>query len=108
MHLEEAFRLLKNPSLNFCESLGKDVMKQVRKLVIQLVLATDLAQHFDIIGTFKNVFSSCWEKVTRCYHTKGEAGESKRGVRVADACDYAIWPAKIAVSILPHFVFYYL
>jgi hypothetical protein len=65
MHLEEAFRLLKNPRLNFLESVGKDVLTQVRKLVIQLVLATDLAQHFGIVGTFKNVFSSCWEKVTR-------------------------------------------
>ncbi|KAI9355315.1 hypothetical protein DFJ73DRAFT_623591 [Zopfochytrium polystomum] len=54
-HLSTAFRVLIQTEHNFLQHLCRDDFKQVRELIIELVLATDLqTQHFAILSMFKN------------------------------------------------------
>jgi len=52
-HAAAAFLMLQQPHNNILENLTNDEYDQFRKLVIELVLITDLKQHFDFIGKFK-------------------------------------------------------
>ncbi|KAL6752278.1 hypothetical protein V8C86DRAFT_1814194 [Haematococcus lacustris] len=51
-HLAGAFSLLKHPDLNFLQAMPKASYDRLRKLMIELVLGTDMKQHFGIIGQF--------------------------------------------------------
>ncbi|KAL6765019.1 hypothetical protein V8C86DRAFT_1223041 [Haematococcus lacustris] len=51
-HLAAAFSLLKDPDLNFLALLPKASWERLRKLMVELVLGTDMKQHFSIIGAF--------------------------------------------------------
>ena len=52
-HVSSAFKLLLNDKMNFLKNLKDKDRKKIRELVIGLVLATDLKQHFDFIAQFK-------------------------------------------------------
>ncbi|KAF5827146.1 hypothetical protein DUNSADRAFT_1247 [Dunaliella salina] len=54
-HLAAAFLLLKQPSYNFLSSMPKPSFDRLRKLVIELVLATDMKQHFAIVSHFTTI-----------------------------------------------------
>ncbi|KAJ3215732.1 hypothetical protein HDU67_010370 [Dinochytrium kinnereticum] len=57
-HVASAFQILVSPECNFLAHLPKDDYKQIREIVIELVLATDLqTQHFLILSMFKNKVS---------------------------------------------------
>ncbi|KAL6762821.1 hypothetical protein V8C86DRAFT_1824914 [Haematococcus lacustris] len=51
-HLAGAFSLLKHPDMNFLQAMPKATYDRLRKLMIELVLGTDMKQHFSIIGQF--------------------------------------------------------
>lgn len=53
MSLAEAFHALKRPELNAVASLDAEQKTAFRKAMINMVLATDLAKHFDYVGRFK-------------------------------------------------------
>ncbi|GFH21958.1 phosphodiesterase [Haematococcus lacustris] len=57
-HLASAFSLLKHPDLNFLQAMPKATYDSLRKLVIELVLGTDMKQHFSIIGQFTALHST--------------------------------------------------
>ena len=46
MHVSEAFRLMRQPGYDIMGSMEPDDRKQVRKLVINMVLSTDMTVHF--------------------------------------------------------------
>ncbi|KXZ47713.1 hypothetical protein GPECTOR_33g595 [Gonium pectorale] len=54
-HLAAAFTLLKKPEYAFLAHLPKADMDRLRKMVIELVLATDMKQHFAIMSHFTTV-----------------------------------------------------
>jgi hypothetical protein len=54
-HLAAAFALLRRPEYNFMPSMPKAEFEKYRKLVIELVLATDMKQHFSILSHFTTV-----------------------------------------------------
>ncbi|KAJ3415258.1 cAMP-specific 3',5'-cyclic phosphodiesterase 4D [Chytridiales sp. JEL 0842] len=57
-HLASAFSVLARPECNFIAHLPRDDYRQMREMVIELVLATDLqTQHFAILSMFKNKVS---------------------------------------------------
>ncbi|KAJ3102429.1 High affinity cAMP-specific 3',5'-cyclic phosphodiesterase 7A [Phlyctochytrium planicorne] len=57
-HVSSAFQVLMAPECNFISHLPRDDYKQIREIVIELVLATDLqTQHFVILSMFKNKVS---------------------------------------------------
>eukprot|EP00899_Mesostigma_viride_P013796 jgi/Mesvir1/22417/Mv17897-RA.1 len=51
-HVSEAFFLMAEGDLNFLEGLDKDDFKYVRRMVIQIVLASDLKRHFELVEAF--------------------------------------------------------
>ncbi|EFJ48932.1 3'5'-cyclic nucleotide phosphodiesterase [Volvox carteri f. nagariensis] len=54
-HLAAAFTLLKKPEYAFMSHLPKADTDRLRKMVIELVLATDMKQHFAILSHFTTV-----------------------------------------------------
>lgn len=54
MHLSATFQVLSKPDNNILASLTATQHDSLRKMVIDMVLATDLGQHFEIVGHFKN------------------------------------------------------
>lgn len=59
-HVSSCFRLMYNKSAHchFLSHLGHKQMDEFRKLVIEMVLATDLGQHFEILTHFRNAMGS--------------------------------------------------
>ncbi|KAJ9515811.1 hypothetical protein QJQ45_008651 [Haematococcus lacustris] len=56
-HLAACFSLLQQPHLNFLSHFAKDVKDKLRKMVIELVLATDMKNHMAITSQFSTVHS---------------------------------------------------
>ncbi|KAI8469134.1 MAG: hypothetical protein J3K34DRAFT_386003 [Monoraphidium minutum] len=54
-HLAAAFKLLQQPDYNFTSVLTKAQADKFRKSVIELVLATDMKQHFSILSHFTTI-----------------------------------------------------
>jgi hypothetical protein len=52
-HVAAAFLLLEDPKYNFVKTLSKVDFKYLRTTVIDLVLATDLSHHYQLLGEFK-------------------------------------------------------
>lgn len=54
-HLAAAFTIMRTSDYNFIGSLPKAEFEKFRKIVIELVLATDMKQHFSILSHFTTV-----------------------------------------------------
>ncbi|KAJ9519215.1 hypothetical protein QJQ45_017879 [Haematococcus lacustris] len=54
-HLAAAFTLLRCEDLNFLSHLTKPDYMQLRKMIIDLVLATDMKSHFNLVGQFNTM-----------------------------------------------------
>lgn len=52
-HLSAAFEILLRPENNFLSELSESDWKLFRGIVIELVMATDMAHHYKILGKFK-------------------------------------------------------
>ncbi|KAI9338397.1 hypothetical protein DFJ73DRAFT_620658, partial [Zopfochytrium polystomum] len=52
-HLAASFEVLMRPECNFLSHLPQSDFKPIREAVIDMVLATDLSQHFSLITLFK-------------------------------------------------------
>ncbi|KAL4228897.1 High affinity cAMP-specific and IBMX-insensitive 3' [Mactra antiquata] len=53
-HCAVAFQILSNPETNIFSNVDKDTFKRVRAGITQLILATDMARHSEIIDSFKS------------------------------------------------------
>jgi CheY-like chemotaxis protein len=53
-HSSLTFRVLRNSECNILESLNDDQFKELRRSIISLVLATDMANHFEYISKFQH------------------------------------------------------
>lgn len=53
MHASTVFTLLAKESLNFMKDVSGDMFIWFRKIIIEMILATDMAKYFDQIGYFK-------------------------------------------------------
>eukprot|EP01133_Synstelium_polycarpum_P007201 gene7201-8364_t len=53
-HANLTFKILKNNDCNILEGLNEDQYKELRRSVIQLILATDMAFHFEYINKFQH------------------------------------------------------
>eukprot|EP01136_Pigoraptor_vietnamica_P030892 Opistho-1_new@90729 len=57
-HCASAFHMMKtNESLNIFSNFSKQHFKEIRETIVNLVLATDMAHHFEYVGKFKNKLS---------------------------------------------------
>ncbi|KAL5037160.1 hypothetical protein RTP6_004631 [Batrachochytrium dendrobatidis] len=52
-HVASSFNVLLQPENNFLSHLSKSDFKAIREIVVDLVLATDLTQHFTLLSMFK-------------------------------------------------------
>ena len=52
-HLSAAFRVLRNRDCNFLWRMDAGAQQQIRKIMIELVLATDMAEHMAIVSRIK-------------------------------------------------------
>jgi len=57
-HVAAAWSVMLQAECNFSECLAEDELKQVRKLVIRLVLSTDMAEHGSTLNKFENFVNS--------------------------------------------------
>jgi hypothetical protein len=57
-HVARAFEITNIPGHNIFSSMSSDQYRQARKMIISIVLATDLAQHFQFISKFKGKTAS--------------------------------------------------
>ncbi|EGG23932.1 cAMP phosphodiesterase [Cavenderia fasciculata] len=53
-HATLTFKILKNNDCNILEGLNEDQYKELRRSVIQLILATDMSFHFEYINKFQH------------------------------------------------------
>ncbi|KAJ1550733.1 High affinity cAMP-specific 3',5'-cyclic phosphodiesterase 7A, partial [Nowakowskiella sp. JEL0078] len=57
-HTSAAFELMEEDEFNILSTLSTEVRKHVREMIISMVMATDIASHFEWIGKFKNKISA--------------------------------------------------
>jgi len=62
-HAAEAFSILQNPEYNFLKDLDNSSFRSLRQMVVELVLATDLEHHRDIIHEFEMKCKECAHRV---------------------------------------------
>ncbi|KAL2911343.1 isocitrate dehydrogenase (NAD(+)) idh1 [Polyrhizophydium stewartii] len=52
-HCSAAFNVMVRPENHFLEGLDRKTFKQMRSIIVEMVLATDLTQHFSLLTAFK-------------------------------------------------------
>eukprot|EP00741_Cyanophora_paradoxa_P000954 tig00000448_g922.t1 len=52
-HVSRAFQLLRDPQNDFLAALAPEERRELRRVMIAMVLGTDLALHFELLGNFK-------------------------------------------------------
>ncbi|KAL0225751.1 hypothetical protein P9112_013075 [Eukaryota sp. TZLM1-RC] len=94
-HVASMFRLMsKKPELNFLEQLDISDQQRFRNFVIELVLATDLQKHMEIISSFKLAMADPNQKFSDVAQRKLLG---KILIKAADVCN-PIRPQKISYS----------
>lgn len=53
-HAAATFALLQNPDMNFLCNMSKENVATFRRIVVSVVLCTDMASHFSIVSSFKS------------------------------------------------------
>lgn len=57
MHASILFQILSNPDLNIFKNFTLEAYTQLRKLIIDMILATDMAKHFDIVSSIRTKYN---------------------------------------------------
>lgn len=58
MHLAESFLLTKNEDCNIFSGLDEKKYREVRKVIIEMVMSTDLSMHLQLVGNLKTAMLS--------------------------------------------------
>ena len=53
MHIALMFKIMKETGRNVLSELGKEEWVAIRRLLIELILHTDMSKHFEILGSFR-------------------------------------------------------
>mmetsp|Transcript_41533 Transcript_41533/g.98429 ORF Transcript_41533/g.98429 Transcript_41533/m.98429 type:complete len:207 (+) Transcript_41533:643-1263(+) len=67
----KSLAMIEKPDCNFIEGWSWDDKRAFRATVITMVLATDMSQHFDIVGSFTSKFTM--DTVSQARNGKGES-----------------------------------
>jgi len=54
-HVAAAFAVMRRPECNFCEHFPDQQLRQIRNLIIELVIATDMSCHDSLLKSFSEV-----------------------------------------------------
>lgn len=77
-HLASLFTLLKKPQLSILSHLSKEERATIRKIIIELVCATDMKNHFTILSQFSTMHQLASDTSTT-YNTHQAASASAGG-----------------------------
>lgn len=103
-HVSAAFRILRNPECNFLHAMDISDQRNLRRLMIEMVLATDMAEHMAIVSQLKTELQRQNEKpddVDKTHETSEEARTLflRSAIKVADIGHlYAALPVHIEWS----------
>jgi hypothetical protein len=53
MHSAKTFSILRSPGYNILENLSNEDWLKSRKMIIEMILETDMSKHFEILGKFR-------------------------------------------------------
>ncbi|CAG9319231.1 unnamed protein product [Blepharisma stoltei] len=53
MHCSTTFQIMQNLEYNILGTLDKDQWATARKFIVEMILATDMGRHFDLLGQFR-------------------------------------------------------
>jgi hypothetical protein len=62
-HCASTFKLLNDKRLNIFQSLSKRDFLEVRKVIISVILSTDLSHHFDMVAKLDGLFERLEQKI---------------------------------------------
>lgn len=77
-HLALAFRILGRAENNFLRSMPTEQQRKARKTVIDMVLATDMAEHMALVSKLKTNLQKRLESPDDCIHLNQEVEDSVR------------------------------
>ena len=80
MHASLTFSLMQVETQNILESLDAETWPIVRKVVVKMILATDMTRHFDLLGTFRSTHMTASTSVL------GKADERLNVFEIAIKC----------------------
>ncbi|EPZ36858.1 HD-domain/PDEase-like protein [Rozella allomycis CSF55] len=86
-HLTTGFNILMKEENNFLKDFGKNEFKEFRSAVIELVLATDLAKHFEILSLFRAKISNEESKFLPNESKDDQLLLFKIVIKAADVCN---------------------
>ena len=55
-HISSSFQVLKKEECNFLNNLSRSTFDKIRFLVVEMVLATDMNHHFEVLSKFRSAF----------------------------------------------------
>jgi hypothetical protein len=58
MHGALVFKLLAQDECDILSSLATDDWQLLRRIILEMILATDMGRHFEMLGTFKAKYLS--------------------------------------------------
>ncbi|CAG9317430.1 unnamed protein product [Blepharisma stoltei] len=70
MHCSTVFQIMKQTNANILSTLSSDTWIMVRKEIVEMILATDMQKHFDILGQFRVKLMNSSPKVLENYETR--------------------------------------
>ncbi len=85
-HASEAFRVLRQDECNFLRNMDPAAIGSIRLLAIQIILATDLQFHFDILGEFNLHLSDIQNEIREEGKARTYLSVMKMCVKSADIC----------------------
>ncbi|XP_062971920.1 dual specificity calcium/calmodulin-dependent 3',5'-cyclic nucleotide phosphodiesterase 1A-like [Elgaria multicarinata webbii] len=68
-HVSAAYHLMESEDMNILANLNKEEWRELRRLVIQMVLSTDMSHHFQQMNTLKNCLR-CLRQMEREHKSK--------------------------------------
>ncbi|KAJ3174458.1 High affinity cAMP-specific 3',5'-cyclic phosphodiesterase 7A [Geranomyces variabilis] len=86
-HCAHLFNKTLNSPWNIFADLGADEYDEVRKLVIKLILATDMSKHFEYINKFKSRMSAGTINGTNDLSPENRLAIAEMAIKCADLCN---------------------
>lgn len=58
LHTSKVFQIIMKPESNIFANLNHDQWNLARKLIVEMILATDMSKHFDLLGQFRGKYKT--------------------------------------------------
>ncbi len=85
-HASEAFRVLRQDECNFLRNMDPATIGSIRHLAIQIILATDLKFHFDVLREFNLHLSDIQNEIREEGKARTYLSAMKMCIKSADIC----------------------